>query len=277
MSNPELISFFDDANSYSKFEIIKKIYELTNNLDLDLLYDLEDEYERYYYSLQLKRKLEKEPENQLENQLRNNLKKELEKEVQNKKEIRKFEVRLETLGKRKKYINAYLKDNKRIIGDEDEVDEAGILEILKDLVLRKMSDLPKNSRHKNNTVYNYRNWAYEELDNDYLHHDELIGIEQGEEIIDLSDTSIIGKIIYLEKLGLIDYLRSQKPFNTSVNSIATVLSAVTGAKATSIQPLLNPLLGKDIDSKNNPLNSKKNVYAIENILLNIGFEFNKKK
>lgn len=277
MSNPELISFFDDANSYSKFEIIKKIYELTNNLDLDLLYDLEDEYERYCYSLQLKRKLEKEPENQLENQLRNNLKKELEKEVQNKKEIRKFEIRLETLGKRKKYINAYLKDNKRIIGDDDEVDEANILGVLKDLVIRKMSDLPKNSRHKNNTIYNFRYSHYEDIDDDYSHHDELMGIEQSDEIIDLSDTSIVGKIIYLEKLGIIDYLRSQKPFNTSVNSIATVLSAVTGAKATSIQPMLNPLLSKDVYNKNNPLNSMKKVYSIENILLNIGFEFNKKK
>ena len=62
MKKSELISFFDEASSYTKFEITKKIYELTNNLDVDLIYDLDNEYQEYCFSLILKRKLEKESE-----------------------------------------------------------------------------------------------------------------------------------------------------------------------------------------------------------------------
>lgn len=260
MSDSKLIAFFNDARNFTEFERRKKIYELTNNLDIDLLYDLIDEYKTYSSSLLQKIKLENGieiPDVYIRGHLSG---------------VRKTDI----VERRNIYIDTHLKDNTQTDNKEVEIESKKFLGIIYDLLRRKISDLPKNSRQRNNSMY----YLYEEeIDDDLdwysnFNNDEL---QQSNELIDLSDTSIVGKIIYLEKLGIIDYLRSQKPFNTSVNSIATVISAVTGAKATSIQPMLNPLLGKDVDSKNNPLNSKKNVYAIENILLNIGFEFNKKK
>jgi hypothetical protein len=95
------------------------------------------------------------------------------------------------------------------------------------------------------------------------------------EIIDLSNTKAIDKILYLHKLGVIDFLRKQQPFNTSVNSLATIFSAITGEKSGTLQPMLNPMLCKKVDDSNNPLNSKKAVDRVENQLIKIGFNLNK--
>lgn len=98
--------------------------------------------------------------------------------------------------------------------------------------------------------------------------------ETNDKEIDLSDTIGIDKILYLQKLGVIDFLRVQQPFSTSVNSLASVLSAITGEKAGTLQPMLNPMLSKKVDDKNNPLNSKKAVGRVEKQLINIGFNLN---
>lgn len=91
---------------------------------------------------------------------------------------------------------------------------------------------------------------------------------------DLSDTLGIDKILYLQKLGVIDFLRVQQPFSTSVNSLASVLSAITGEKSGTLQPMLNPMLSRKVDDKNNPLNSKKAVERVEKQLIKIGFNLN---
>ena len=93
--------------------------------------------------------------------------------------------------------------------------------------------------------------------------------------IDLSDTTATEKIIYLQKLGVIDFLRTKQPFNTSINSLATVLSAITGSKTSTIQPMINPILSKKVVDKNNPMNSTKTVGKVESQLINIGFNLNK--
>lgn len=92
--------------------------------------------------------------------------------------------------------------------------------------------------------------------------------------IDLSDTTATEKIIYLQKLGVIDFLRTKQPFNTSVNSLATILSGLTGEKSGTIQSMINPILSKKVDDKNNPLNSKKAVSKVEQQLIKIGFNLN---
>lgn len=93
--------------------------------------------------------------------------------------------------------------------------------------------------------------------------------------IDLSNTSATEKIIYLQKLGVIEFLKSKQPFESSTNSLATVLSAITGEKAGTIQSMINPLLGKELEGKNNPMNSTKTVAKVESQLIHIGFQLNK--
>jgi hypothetical protein len=92
------------------------------------------------------------------------------------------------------------------------------------------------------------------------------------EPIDLSDTTATEKIIYLQKLGVIDFLTNKN--NVSINGLATVLSAITGAKIETLQPMLNPIISKQAGQKNNPLNSQKAVSKVEKQLINIGFNLN---
>lgn len=257
MSDSKLIYFFNEMSNITEFERKRKIYELTNNLDIDLLFDLNKEYEDYVNAVVQKI----ECENGIDNEPKPNGLRKLG--------LSKFE-------RNNIYIDTYLKDNKDT--DIEKVKKNGyrFLDTIYDLIRRKVSDLPKNSRQRNNFNFHF-NYKKRENVLDLYSHNGSDELGESDELIDLSDNTIVGKVIYLEKLGIIDYLRTQKPFNTSVNSIATVFSAITGAKATSLQPMLNPLLSRDVYSKNNPLNSQKNVITAENILMNMGFEFNKKK
>lgn len=89
--------------------------------------------------------------------------------------------------------------------------------------------------------------------------------------LDLSDTKGTEKIIYLERLGILKYLNNLEPFRTSTNSLATVVSAITGIPQTTTQSYLNPIANKGSSQKNNPLKSTKKVENIEKILINLGF------
>jgi hypothetical protein len=94
------------------------------------------------------------------------------------------------------------------------------------------------------------------------------------EAIDLSDTIAIDKILYLQKLGVIDFLRGQQPFTSVPDKVAQILSAITGIKIDSIRPMLRPIINNDLDDNKNPLNSKKAVSRVEKQLINIGFNLN---
>ena len=96
------------------------------------------------------------------------------------------------------------------------------------------------------------------------------------EAIDLSDTTATEKIIYLQILGVIGFLRTKQPFLASINRLATVLSAITGVhpETKHIQSMLNPIISKEAGQKNNPLNSKNTVSKVEKQLISIGFNLN---
>lgn len=89
--------------------------------------------------------------------------------------------------------------------------------------------------------------------------------------IDLSDTTAIDKIRFLQIVGVLDFLREKQPFNTSINSLASLLSAITGENIDTIQPYLNPMYSKEVSQKNNPLNARKQVDKVVNQLIKIGF------
>ncbi|MFV5694005.1 hypothetical protein ACM55G_01025 [Flavobacterium sp. LB3P122] len=94
------------------------------------------------------------------------------------------------------------------------------------------------------------------------------------QLLDLDKISGIEKIIYLQKLGIIDFLSKKQPFISSINSLANILSIITSVKSGTIQPMINPIINNDTTSKNHPLNSKKNVQKIETHLIKIGFDLN---
>lgn len=94
------------------------------------------------------------------------------------------------------------------------------------------------------------------------------------EVIDLSDTKDIDKILYLQKLGIIDFLRGQQPFTSVPDKVSQILSAITGIKIDSIRPMVRPIINNDLDDSKNPLNSKNAVGRVQKQLINIGFNLN---
>ena len=91
--------------------------------------------------------------------------------------------------------------------------------------------------------------------------------------IDFSDSNCSEKVIMLYLTDVLDELRNTPPFNSSINSLATVVSGMTGEKATTIQSYLNPMfsLGK-VSQKNNPLQNLKNVEKVRLKLISIGYK-----
>ena len=90
--------------------------------------------------------------------------------------------------------------------------------------------------------------------------------------IDLSGSSATEKIIYLHQLGVLDFLKDKQPFLSSTNRLATILSAIIDEKSVTIQPMINPILSKKVDDKNNPLNSPKPLAKVTKQLNDIGFK-----
>ncbi|MGM1056490.1 MAG: hypothetical protein ACQEWG_11445 [Bacteroidota bacterium] len=88
---------------------------------------------------------------------------------------------------------------------------------------------------------------------------------------DISSTKGTEKIIYLQKLGILDYLKEHEPFRSSTNALAAVVGAITGISKVTAQSYLNPISNPTTDQKNNPLNSTSKVEKIRQTLINLGF------
>lgn len=86
-----------------------------------------------------------------------------------------------------------------------------------------------------------------------------------------SDSSAVKKIIYLNELGIIDFLRTKTKVGISNGNLASALSEITGVKASTIKSSLNRL-PKDhkIDNKH-PYYTTKTVDNVKNHLIKLGF------
>ncbi|WP_281227686.1 hypothetical protein [Flavobacterium aquiphilum] len=87
------------------------------------------------------------------------------------------------------------------------------------------------------------------------------------ELLDLSKTSAVEKIIYLNELEIIDFLRTKAEFVGSTNLMATFLSAITGVKPQTLQTSLNRLISNDVEDKNHPYKTKKTVEKVRQQLI----------
>jgi len=103
--------------------------------------------------------------------------------------------------------------------------------------------------------------------------EEASNSEVDSPLLDFSSTSAQAKLIYLNELGIIDFLRKKEPFKTSVNKLATVLSAITDERATTLQPALNSMLSAYSNaSEKSPYYSKNAGLKVRKKLIEIGFE-----
>lgn len=89
--------------------------------------------------------------------------------------------------------------------------------------------------------------------------------------LDLINSTGTEKIVMLHELGVLDFMRKMMPFSNSTNSLAKVLSIITGEKQSSIQAMINPIINPSTSQKNNPLTSTRPVNKIRQQLNDIGF------
>ena len=94
-----------------------------------------------------------------------------------------------------------------------------------------------------------------------------------DDTLDFEDESVLTngkeKIIYLNELKILEYLRKEYPIlRTSNNKLAALISKITGQKHSTIQSYINPILNSEgrVDQSNNPYNSKKNVSKVKAFL-----------
>ena len=253
MIDSELILFFNNADKLTSFERKRKIYDLTNNLDINLLLDLKKEFELFFvFKLQeIAREMAKtgvevvSPTTSAVPTFGNGANPILPVKADKVNEVLQLNE-LVTISLNE-YIDDFLVDNDYSIFENLGEKTAGFKEDLDELIVRQEKLSGKTQ---------------ELVDYDIL--------------VDLSDTTPVNKVIYLEKLGIINFLRKTSPFNTSVNSLANVLSAVTGVKPGALQPMLNPMISTGVIQKNNPMKSKNTVNVVENKLIQIGFNLEKK-
>ena len=100
---------------------------------------------------------------------------------------------------------------------------------------------------------------------------QLLKDKKEEVLSDYSNSKLTEKIIALNEIGVIDFLKEKEPFNVSTNSLAEYLSLCLGEKTTSIQSYINPIINKSDPSKS-PYNTDKTVEKVIQKLINIGLK-----
>ena len=98
----------------------------------------------------------------------------------------------------------------------------------------------------------------------------LLSPEKENTLSDFSNSSAIEKVIYLHKLGVLDFLRKKSPFIHSTNKLAEYLSAITGEKSSTLQSNINPIYSTQTDQNRNPLNKEKPLKTVEKSLILMG-------
>ena len=79
------------------------------------------------------------------------------------------------------------------------------------------------------------------------------------------------KILFLNELGIIDFLAKKTPFITNTNALCKALSNAVGERHDTLYRVINPLLKNDEDNPRHPYNNDTNVENVKNILNDIGF------
>lgn len=95
-----------------------------------------------------------------------------------------------------------------------------------------------------------------------------------------SDKSILSateKVIYLELLGVTDFIRSKAKNNISTNQLSEIIGLITGENNTTIQSYLNPIGNPNVEQRRNPMNKTDKVKAIRLKLAELQFTLPEKE
>ena len=79
------------------------------------------------------------------------------------------------------------------------------------------------------------------------------------------------KILFLNELGIIDFLAQKTPFITNTNALCKALGHAVGERQDTLYRVINPFLKNDEDNTRHPYNNDTNVEYVKNTLNDIGF------
>lgn len=91
------------------------------------------------------------------------------------------------------------------------------------------------------------------------------------DFIDLGKISAKEKMIYLYKLGLIDFLLEKQPFRSTGNNLASVLCSILEEGQSTIQPIISAIVTGNTLNRNHPLYTESTEKKVVSQLINIGF------
>jgi hypothetical protein len=244
MKYPSLKDFFKDLPNLSNLEIQRQIYKYSNNLDFNLLVTLQDDFVTYFQE-------------------------DVCKSEEYVKIIKKDESKLiKNLEERGEYVPRFI-----------EIEYQGIDDnlIFRTKLSIKLSRDNLNIEDYNELItimYNFYDPFMSIVESYNKKLQKIQKIDDDKFDIEVSDSKAIDKILYLHKLGIIDFLRGQQPFISVPDKVSQVLSVITGINIDSIRPMVRPMVNNDLSNSKNPLNSKKAVDRVEKQLINIGFNLN---
>ncbi len=253
MENLNLYEFFDKIDCFSRFELKKFIFDKTHHLNLNMLIDLKVEL----FTFCLNRTHQ---------------------------DFKKFEY-----SNKEKSIYNFNQTNKSYNTKNEEYLELHEINMELEKQILNSDKIKSHEQYQTlEKIYLNTNEFYGNNDFQHLLYTIKLQIEISKYIVDvlnlslfsndiesLDGTTIGTKLLFLKELGIIDFLQSKPPFNTSINSIAKILSAITETDTKSIQPALNAMISDDkIVNKNNPYFNRKNVQKVEQTLINLGYNLN---
>lgn len=137
----------------------------------------------------------------------------------------------------------------------------------------KLIFLARKARQIDSTLQLDQHYSsYKENNKEIIEKIENINDALGE-IDNEKSLNAVQKIIYLNELGIIDFLKGKQPFNTSTNGLATILGKILHEKTTTLQPYLNALF-TDLEATSNkhPYYTKSTAEKIKDSLQSIGFK-----
>ncbi len=142
-----------------------------------------------------------------------------------------------------------------------------------DLIIEVMEKAYSDNVVRQNLIFSFRN-IIEYLTEYKSNLDSDNKREKEEAQIDLSDSNIPVKLIYLHELGVLEFLR-EKYKNYNVNQLSSVVSGITGEKQTTLVSYLNAIFN-DSDPSKSPYHNKKNLEKVNSNLIRVGFYDSKK-
>ena len=93
---------------------------------------------------------------------------------------------------------------------------------------------------------------------------------------DFSETDDKVKLIILEKLGIIDYIKTIQTKPETISHTAEILSSFTGINSNTLYTYLRPMIcpERDDDDKNSPYKNTENIYKANNKITNFKIKKN---